>query len=179
MNVSIPLDKQDTFADALISKLFSACVYTAKDFTFYFSATVRASQHTQSTTTSPHSTPHHHRKHTHHSNITSSEMTSSPLLRSTGQTIARLSSDDGSSDEDNTVTKQGYINANPNRQDHTSTGGNGDQVLVDSTLSAIQNGRIKTDSSSHRGMELSHDYNNYEILTQSVPAAHLLTYRST
>lgn len=116
---------------------------------FLFSATVRAPRCTQSTTTSPpHPTPHCHRNHAHCSNITSSEMTSSPLLKSTGQTIAQQFSDSGSSDEgEDTLTKQGYINAG---RHHISTGGKDDRTLVHSTLSAIQNGKIRTDS-THRG----------------------------
>lgn len=116
--------------------------------TLLFSATVRAPRYTQSTTTSP---PHSsHRNHTHHSNITSSEMTSSPLLQSTGQTISQQSSDSGSSDEgEDSLTKRGYINAG--RHSHTSTGGKDDWTLVHSTLSAIQNGKIRTDS-THRGI---------------------------
>ena len=98
----------------------------------------------------PHSPPphsHHHGSHTHYQ----SDITSSPLLQSTGQSIARQLSDSGSSNEGEdpaSLTKQSYINSSSKNGGHSSRERDGEYSLVGSTLSAIQRGKIRTDTST-------------------------------
>ena len=87
----------------------------------------------------PHSSPPHGSP-THYQSDTRS-----PLLQSTGQAIARQLSDSGSSNEGEdptSLSRRTYINSG--REGPQS----GEDGLVGSTLSAIQNGRIKTDSTA-------------------------------